>query len=132
MSKNEIELEIALERLAEARTEEAIIEQLRSIVKGFNPSMYVEIVRENPFYSSLFEDVRQLVLEDIDMMKDAIRDEIEAIDNEKSLDEEAMQKLSNLKVECGFLLDELIVKENEIMAINLATHKIKKSNGRNK
>ena len=132
MSKNEIELEIALERLAEARTEEAIIEQLRSIVKGFNPSMYVEIVRENPFYSSLFEDVRQLVLEDIDMMKDAIRDEIEAIDNEKSLDEEAMQKLSNLKVECGFLLDELIVKENEIMAINLATHKIKKSNGSNK
>ena len=126
MSKNEIELEIALERLAEARSEEAIIEQLRSIVKGFNPSMYVEIVRENPFYSSLFEDVRQLVLEDIDMMKDAIRDEIEAIDNEKSLDEEAMQKLSNLKVECGFLLDELIVKENEIMAINLATHKNKK------
>ena len=126
MSKNEIELEIALERLAEARTEEAIIEQLRSIVKGFNPSMYVEIVRENPFYSSLFEDVRQLVLEDIDRMKDAIRDEIEAIDNEKSLDEEAMHKLSNLKVECGFLLDELIVKENEIMAINLATHKNKK------
>lgn len=126
MSKNEIELEIALERLAEARTEEAIIEQLRSIVKGFNPSMYVEIVRENPFYSSLFEDVRQLVLEDIDRMKDAIRDEIEAIDNEKSLDEEAMQKLSNLKIECGFLLDELIVKENEIMAINLATHKNKK------
>jgi hypothetical protein len=126
MSKNEIELEIALERLAEARTEEAIIEQLRSIVKGFNPSMYVEIVRENPFYSSLFEDVRQLVLEDIDRMKDAIRDEIDAIDSEKSLDEEAMQKLSNLKVECGFLLDELIVKENEIMAINLATHKNKK------
>ena len=126
MSKNEIELDIALERLAEARTEEAIIEQLRSIVKGFNPSMYVEIVRENPFYSSLFEDVRQLVLEDIDRMKDAIRDEIEAIDNEKSLDEEAMQKLSNLKVECGFLLDELIVKENEIMVIKLATHKNKK------
>jgi hypothetical protein len=126
MSKNEIELEIALERLAEARTEEAIIEQLRSIVKGFNPSMYVEIVRENPFYSSLFEDVRQLVLEDIDRMKDAIRDEIDAIDSEKSLDEEAMQKLSNLKIECGFLLDELIVKENEIMAIKLATHKNKK------
>jgi hypothetical protein len=126
MSKNEIELEIALERLADARTEEAIIEQLRSIMKGFNPSMYVEIVCKNPFYSSLFEDVRQLVLEDIDRMKDAIRDEIEAIDNEKSLDEEAMQKLSNLKVECGFLLDELIVKENEIMAIKLAKHKNKK------
>jgi hypothetical protein len=123
MSKNEIELEIALERLAEANTEDAIIEQLRSIVKGFNPFMYIDIIRENPYYTSLFEDVRQLVSEDITEMKKAIRDEIEAIDSEKKLDQEGMQMLSNLKTECNLLLDELIEKEREIMAINLATYK---------
>jgi hypothetical protein len=132
MSKNEIELEIALERLAEANTEDAIIEQLRSIVKGFNPFMYIDIIRENPYYTSLFEDVRQLVSEDITEMKKAIRDEIEAIDSEKKLDQEGMQMLSNLKTECNLLFDELIEKEREIMAINLATYKNKKNNGRNK
>jgi hypothetical protein len=126
MSKNEIELEIALERLVEARTEDAIIEQLRSIVKGFNPFMYIDIICENPYYTSLFEDVRQLVSEDITEMKKAISDEIEAIDSEKKLDQEGMQMLSNLKTECNLLLDELIEKEREIMAINLATYKNKK------
>lgn len=132
MSKNEIELELALERLTEARTEDAIVEQLRSIVKGFSPFMYIDVIRENPYYTSLFEDVRQLVSEDITEMKKAIRDEIEAIDREKKLDLEVMQKLSNLKTECNLLLNELIEKEKEIMAINLATYKNKKSNGRNK
>lgn len=132
MSKNEIELELALERLTEARTEDAIVEQLRSIVKGFSPFMYIDVIRENPYYTSLFEDVRQLVSEDITEMKKAIRDEIEAIDREKKLDLEVMQKLSNLKTECNLLLNELIEKEKEIMAINLATYKNKKVNGRNK
>lgn len=126
MSKNEIELELALERLTEARTEDAIVEQLRSIVKGFSPFMYIDVIRENPYYTSLFEDVRQLVSEDITEMKKAIRDEIEAIDREKKLDFEVMQKLSNLKTECNLLLNELIEKEKEIMAINLATYKNKK------
>jgi len=132
MSKNEIELELALERLSEARTEDTIVEQLRSIVKGFSTFMYIDVIRENPYYTSLFEDVRQLVSEDITEMKKAIRDEIEAIDREKKLDLEVMQKLSNLKTECNLLLNELIEKEKEIMAINLATYKNKKSNGRNK
>jgi hypothetical protein len=52
-------------------------------------------------------------------MKNAISDEIYAIENEKSLDSEGMQKLSNLKQECKLLLNELIDKENEIMAIRL-------------
>ena len=132
MSKNEIELELALERLSEARTEDTIVEQLRSIVKGFSTFMYIDVIRENPYYTSLFEDVRQLVSEDITEMKKAICDEIEAIDREKKLDLEVMQKLSNLKTECNLLLNELIEKEKEIMAINLATYKNKKSNGRNK
>jgi hypothetical protein len=94
--------------------------------------MYIDVIRENPYYTSLFEDVRQLVSEDITEMKKAIRDEIEAIDREKKLDLEVMQKLSNLKTECNLLLNELIEKEKEIMAINLATYKNKKVNGRNK
>jgi hypothetical protein len=119
MSKNEIEFELALERLTEARTEESIMEQLRSIMKAFNPDMYLHIIRENPYYSSLFEDVRDIVAGDIDRMKTAISDEIDAIEKETSLDEEGMQKLSNLKQECRLLLVELIEKEREIMAIIL-------------
>lgn len=119
MSKTEIDLKLALERLEEARSEDIIIEQLRSIVKGFNSSMYIDKVRENPFYVSLFEDVRELVLNDIERMKSAIIEEIEAIDSEKSLDDTAMQKLSNLKIECGFLLDELVEKEKEIISIKI-------------
>lgn len=119
MSKNEIELELALERLSEARTEEAIIEQLRAIVKGFGTSMYIEVVRSNPFYVSVFDEVKELVLDDITHMKAAIEAEIAAIDGERSLDEASMEKLSNLKVECGFLLDELLSKEKEIMAIRV-------------
>ena len=119
MSKNEIDLQLALEKLAEARTEDAIVEQLRSIVKAFSPSMYVGVVRQNPFYASLFDDVRDLVLEDVSGMKKAIGEEIVAIDGERDLDEESMLKLSNLRVECNLLLDELIRKEKEIMAIKV-------------
>ena len=119
MSKNEIEFELALERLTESRTEESIMEQLRSIMKAFNPAMYLHVIRENPYYSSLFEEVRGIVAGDIDIMKIAITDEIEAIEKETSLDEEGMQKLSNLKQECRLLLVELIEKEKEIMAISL-------------
>lgn len=119
MSKSEIELQLALERLTDAKTEDSIIEQLRSIIKGFNPSMYIDIIRDNPYYKSLFDDVRSLVKDDIEHMKNAINDEIYAIENEKSLDSEGMQKLSNLKQECKLLLNELIDKENEIMDIRL-------------
>lgn len=119
MSKSEIELELAMERLAEANTEDAIVEQLRSIIKGFNPSMYISIIRDNPYYKSLFDDVRFLVKEDIEHMKTIISDEISAIDKEKSLDSESLLKLSNLKQECKLLLNELIDKENEIMAIKI-------------
>ena len=119
MSKNEIEFELALERLVEARTEDSIMEQMRSIMKAFNPSFYIEVIRDNPYYRSLFEDVRSMVTEDIDRMKIAIADEIEAIEKETSLDDEGMQKLSNLKQECRMLLVELIEKEKEIMAISL-------------
>lgn len=117
MSKNDIDLQIALEKLAEARTEESIIEQLRSIVKAFSPKMYVGVVRANPFYVSVFEEVRNLVMDDVSDMKKAIAEEISAIDNEKNLDDESLLKLSNLRIECNLLLDELIQKENEIMAI---------------
>lgn len=119
MSKNEIDLQLALERLSEARTEEAIIDQLKSLVKGFGPSMYMDVVRSNPYYASVFEDVRSLVLEDVEHMKSAISEEIEAIECETSLDEEGMQKLSNLKQECRLLLKELAEKEKEIMAIKI-------------
>ena len=119
MSKNEIDLQLALEKLAEARTEDAIIEQLSGIVKAFSPQMYVDVVRKNPFYVSLFDDVRDLVLEDVNCMKKAIGEEIVAIDGERDLDEESMLKLSNLRVECNLLLDELIRKEKEIMAIKV-------------
>ena len=119
MSKTEDELNVLVERLSKANTEEEIIEHLRTMVKGFSPSMYIEFVRSNPYFKSLFEDVRQIVFDDIEKMKAAIKDEIFAIDKEKSHDNEAMQKLSNLKIECKMLLVDLIEKEKEIMAIKI-------------
>lgn len=119
MSKTEDELNLLIDRLSKANTEEEIIEHLRTMIKGFNPLMYIEFIRSNPYFKSLFEDVRQIVFEDIEKMKDAIKDEILAIDKEKSYDNEAMQKLSNLKIECKMLLVDLIEKEKEIMAIKI-------------
>ena len=119
MSKGDTELSAALDRLAGARTEDSIVENLKSIVKAFAPAMYVEAVRQNPFYTSIFEDVRRLVAEDIRQMKDVLRDEIDTIERETGLDDESARRLSNLKVECNMLLDELIRKEREIMAIKI-------------
>ena len=119
MSKTEQDLEDLMSRLSKANTEQDITEHLVSLVKGFTPLTYLDEIRKNPYYVSLFEDVRQAVSDDIARMKLAISEEIEAIEGETSLDYEGMQKLSNLKKECELLLSELIAKEKEIMAIKI-------------
>ena len=119
MSKTEQELENLLDRLSKANTEEEIFEHLRSLVKGFSPRQYTDLIVQNPYYTAVFDDVRQIVFDDISKMKEAIQEEIDAIDKEVSLEPEAMLKLSTLKKECRLLLEELIVKENEIMAIKI-------------
>lgn len=117
MSKTDKDLEQILEKLSNAKTEDEIIEHLGSLVKGFTPTRYIELVRENPYYTSVFEDVRNNVAQDIAKMKEALEEEIEAICKEKSLEPDAMLKLTILKEECKMLLSDLMVKESEIMAI---------------
>jgi gas vesicle protein len=117
MSKNEKDLEDELERLGKARTEEEIMESLKSIMKGFSIPMYIDRIKENPYYSSLLPDVKNQVMEDISRIKDSIKEEIVAIDKEMKKEGEDALKLESLKGECSALLSALKEKEREIKKI---------------
>ncbi len=117
MSKNEQDLEDELERLGNARTEEEIMDRLKSIMKGFSIPMYIERIKSNPYYTSLLPDVKDLVMEDISRIKDSIKEEIAAIDKEIRKDGKDIPKLESLKGECSALLSALKEKEREIKKI---------------
>jgi hypothetical protein len=117
MSKNDKDLEDELERLGEARTEDEIMERLKSIIKGFSIPMYLDRIKENPYYSSLLPDVRDQVIEDISRIKDSIKEEIAAIDKEIEKKGSGAEKLGELKIECSSLLSAIKEKEREIKKI---------------
>jgi hypothetical protein len=65
MSKSREEFELAIDNLKYSKTEDEILSHLTFIVKGFNISLYKDILISNPYYKSLLEDVKEDVLFDL-------------------------------------------------------------------
>ena len=69
MGKSREEFERAIDNLRSSNTEDEILSNLTFIVKGFNISLYKEILLSNPYYKSLLEEVKEDVLFDLNKLK---------------------------------------------------------------
>lgn len=113
MSKSQEEFDIVLEKLNSSKTEEEILDTLVKIVKGFNISMYKDLIENNPYYKSLMIDVKEIIIEDILVLKTTIKGEISTIDSEIEKGND-IDELKRLRIECESLLSELVSKEKMI------------------
>jgi len=112
MSKSREEFELAIDNLKYSKTEDEILSHLTFIVKGFNISLYKDILISNPYYKSLLEDVKEDVLFDLNKLKEVIEEEISSIDD--VLKKEDSTKLRDLKGDCISLSYEI---DNKILEI---------------
>ena len=114
MSKSKFDL--ILEKLNNSKTEEMILDNLTKIIKRFEVSMYKDIIDSNPYYKSLIQDIKLVVLEEIDDLTKSIEEEIEAITLgiESGTD---IEILESLKVECLIYLSEINKRKEEIIKL---------------
>jgi len=113
MSKSQDEFNLALEILNNSKTEELILDNLTKIIKGFDVSMYKDIINSNPYYKSLIEDVKVIILEEIEYLKKNIEEEIETIDvGIKSGN--GIELLEQLRSECLIYLSEINKRKKEV------------------
>ncbi len=68
MGKTRKEFEYLLENLSRAQSEDEVISYLKNMIKGFSSSFYQECILSNPYYKSLFLEIREDVLEDLDFV----------------------------------------------------------------
>ena len=116
MSKSREEFELAIDNLKSSKTEDEILSHLTFIVKGFNISLYKDILLSNPYYKDVFIDIKEDVLFDLERLKETINEEIKSIDTELRKDL-APLKLKELKGDCISLLYEVERKISEIESI---------------
>lgn len=113
MSKSKEEFERAVETLKSSNTEDEILIHLTFIVKGFNISLYKEILLSNPYYKSLLVDVKEDVLFDLKKLKKVVEEEILSIDDVLKKEGDSI-KLRELKGDCLSLSYEI---DNKILEI---------------
>lgn len=106
-----------VEDLKSSYTEEDIIEKITKIVKRFHSDLWKEMIYKNPYYKSLFVDIKEDILEDLQKIKKNIIKEIDSIDKEIRSGEVDVHKFIQLKVECQLLLMEVDLKLEELDSI---------------
>jgi hypothetical protein len=116
MSKSKEEFDKALFVLKSSKTEDEILSHLTFIVKGFNISLYKDILLSNPYYKDLLIDVKEDVLFDLEKLKEVVKDEISSID-EVLKKEGDSTKLRELKGDCISLSYEIEKKISEIKSL---------------
>ena len=114
MSKSQEDFDLVLDKLKSAKTEEEILDHLVKIVKGFSFSMYKNLFDSNPYYKSILIDVKEVIIEDIEILKTTIKGEISIIDTELKNGNKEVDKLKELRIDCELLLSELVSKEKMI------------------
>jgi hypothetical protein len=116
MGKSKEEFENALEILKSSNTEEEILSNLNFIVKGFNISLYKDILLSNPYYKDLLTDVREDVLFDLNKLKEVVEEEISSINEIIKKDGDSI-KLRDLKGDCISLSHEIDKKILDIKSL---------------
>jgi biotin-(acetyl-CoA carboxylase) ligase len=107
-----VEFKSIISNLEKSTTEEEIVENLTSIVKGFNINSYRNIILSNPYYRSLIIDVREKIKIEISNIKETIISEISEID--KEILKTNNSQLKDLKRECVSLLYEISERERDL------------------
>jgi hypothetical protein len=99
--------------------EEQVILNLKRIIKGFNVSSYKERLLSNPYFSSLVSDIKGDILEEINLVKRNIEDEIEIINKElaNTTNHIDFNKLKELKRDCISLLYEVNDRINDLILL---------------
>ena len=108
------------ESLSNSKNEEEVYQTLKRILKESSSLLYKDKILENPYFRSLIPEVREDVLFDINLIKETINEEIQAIDEEliKSLKDDRIsdqRKLKELKRECIALLYEVDERRKDII-----------------
>ena len=104
-----------IESLELSRTEDEIVKILTKIVKDFNINLYRNIILTNPYYKSLFVDVKENITREISIIRNSIVDEISEISKEiKNCNTNNVDKLKELKRDCVSLLYEINEREKDI------------------
>ena len=116
MSKSKEEFDSAIESLKSSKTEEEILTHLTFIVKGFDISLYKDILLSNPYYKDLLIDVREDVLFDLNKLKEEIKEEISSIEEIIKTDVDS-SKLKDLKGDCISLSYEIDRKISQIKSL---------------
>ena len=118
---SESDLEELLLKLNQSKSEEGILDILKEIVKQYHLSLFKDKITSNPYFKSLMPDVIEMVNNDIDIIREAIVNEISEIDNELNriigdsslIDDQ--NKLKELKRECISLIKEIDKKKEDLL-----------------
>ena len=120
MSKKE-EFNYLLEKLQNSKTEDEVYSNLKRILKESNTHLYKDIILENPYFKSIVKDVRQEVLNDIELIRDTLKKEIESINeeidklSEKDINNIHINKFKSLKRECVSLIYEIDERKKDLI-----------------
>lgn len=120
MSKKE-EFNYLLEKLQNSKTEDEVYSNLKRILKESNTHLYKDIILKNPYFKSIVKDVRQEVLNDIELIRDTLKKEIESINeeidklSEKDINNIHINKFKSLKRECVSLIYEIDERKKDLI-----------------
>lgn len=121
MAKSKEEFDKALRRLSSSQNEEEVVSRLTFIVKGFSSFLYRDTIASNPYYRDIFAEIREGIIDDLEILKNSLNKEIESIDNNvKNAGAEAAEMKETwilLKSRSMLLLSELESKIEEIMSV---------------
>jgi predicted DNA-binding protein (UPF0278 family) len=118
MSKKEFSY--LLEKLENSKTEDEVYSNLKMLLKESSSKLYKHKILENPYFRSLIPDVREEVISDINLIRDALKEEIKSIDEEivklLSRDEtnRHIDKFKELKRECISLVYEIDERRKDL------------------
>lgn len=120
MSKQE-EFNYLFEKLENSKTEDEVFSNLKRILKESNSNLYKDKILRNPYFKSIVKDVREEVLNDIDLIRKTLNEEIESIDEEinklleKDMNNRHIRKFKELKRDCVSLVYEIDERKKDLL-----------------
>lgn len=115
------EFNFLFEKLEKSKNEEEVYQNLKKILKESNSKFYKTKILENPYFRSLIVDVKEDVLNEISLIREALNEEVKSIDSEifkllaKDNKNPNIDKLKELKRDCISLVYEVDARRKDII-----------------
>ncbi len=109
--------------LKKSQNEEEVSSNLTLILKHCSVNEYRDDILSNPYFKSILPDIRDIVCDDIDLIRTALDKEIKEIDIELNkiityLEfSEEVNKLKDLKRECISLIYEIDERKKDLKSL---------------